>query len=168
MCDIYFSHFYLEGIETLKEKRKTLDSFFEKNEFELAFNKIVRFICSCVDTCRGWSFFRKAAPLQILINQDVVIEGLKNRSIRGKFRLPFLRFLWNACDPWWVKGYKILISATFMFQLDWDILPVTQQYGQQKGFGITFSLTRFRLSSNMILWSTFSKLPLSLGSWIDG
>ena len=128
MCDIHLSRvFLLWEYKNIKREKKNSRFVFVKNEFELAFNKIVRFVCSYVDTCRGWSSFRKAAPLKIWINQDVVLEGLTNRSTRGKFRLPFLRFLWNACDPWWVKGYKILISTAFMFQFDWNILPVTQQ-----------------------------------------
>ena len=48
-------------------------------------------VLQCVVTCRGWSLFRKAAPLKIRINQDADFEGLTNRSTRGKFRLPFLR-----------------------------------------------------------------------------
>ena len=118
------------GDRNIERGKKNPRFIFVKNEFELAFNKIVGFVCSCVDTCRGWSSFRKVASLKIRINQDVVFEGLTNRSIRGKFHLPFLWFLWNTCDPWWVKGYKILISAAFMFQSDWDILPVTQQWYQ--------------------------------------
>ena len=93
MCDIYFSRFYLEETENIEREKKNPRFVFVKNEFGLAFNKIVGFVCSCVDTCRGCSFFRMAAPLKIRINQDVVFEGLTNRSTRGKFCLPFLWFL---------------------------------------------------------------------------
>ena len=90
MCDLYFSRFYLEEKENIEREKKNPRFIFEKNEFEPAFNKIIRFVCSRVDTCRGWLFFRKASPLKIRINQDVVLEGLTNQSTRGKFRLPFL------------------------------------------------------------------------------
>ena len=56
-------------------------------------NMCMRYKSNLYPNNRGRSFFRKAAPLKIRINQGADFEGLTNRSTRGKFRLPFLRFL---------------------------------------------------------------------------
>ena len=53
MGDIYLSRNLPREYRNIEREKKNLKFVFEKNEFELAFNKIVGFVCSCVDTYRG-------------------------------------------------------------------------------------------------------------------
>ena len=80
-----------------------------------------------MDTCRGWSLFRKAAPLKIQINQDADFEGLTNRSTRGKFRLPFLRFFYETHVILGGLRDKNFKFRCIYVPIRFDILPITQQ-----------------------------------------
>ena len=87
----------------------------------------------------GGRFSEKAAPLKIRINQEADFEGLANRSTRGKFRLPFLRFFYETHV---ILGG--LMDKNFKFRcmyvpIKLNILPITQQLVGSHRFSVHYT-----------------------------